>query len=161
MIKHPFMPIYDKNSKILILGSFPSVKSRENNFYYLHPQNRFWKILAKIFNEENISTVEEKTNMLLNNNIALFDVIKECNIQGSLDANIKDVKVNDINVILNNSKVKKIFFNGKKSYELFFKYNKSEINFDVLPSTSSANASFSFDRLYECWKNKLLDALNE
>ena len=164
MITHPFKPIYNENSKILILGSFPSVKSREYNFYYSHPQNRFWKILSKIFNEEKIDTIEQKTNLLLKNNIAIYDVIMKCDIEGSLDSNIKNVKVNDINSIITNSKIEKIFFNGKKAYELFLKYNKNNMNnnkikLEVLPSTSSANAIWSFDKLYNYWNDKIIDAL--
>ncbi len=164
MITHPFKPIYNENSKILILGSFPSVKSREYNFYYSHPQNRFWKILSKIFNEEKIDTIEQKTNLLLKNNIAIYDVIMKCDIEGSLDSNIKNVKVNDIDSIITNSKIEKIFFNGKKAYELFLKYNKNNMNnnkikLEVLPSTSPANAIWSFDKLYNYWNDKIIDAL--
>ena len=161
MISHPFKPIYNENSKILILGSFPSIKSREYNFYYLHPQNRFWKILAKIFNEKNIDTIEQKINLLLKNNIALYDVIKECDVIGSLDSNIKNVKINDIKYILDNSSINTIFFNGKKSFELFEKYNvmNFKVDMDVLPSTSSANAKWSFDKLYLYWNDKIINKL--
>ena len=165
MITHPFEPIYNENSKILILGSFPSVKSREYNFYYSHPQNRFWKILSKMFNDEKIDTIEQKINLLLKNNIAIYDVIMKCDIEGSLDSNIKNVKINDIDSIITNSRIEKIFFNGKKAYELFIKYNKNnmknnKIKLEVLPSTSPANAIWSFEKLYSYWKDKIIDALN-
>ncbi len=157
MLEHTFKPIYDKNSKILILGSFPSVKSRENNFYYAHPQNRFWKLMSKILNENNIETISQKKEMLLKNNIAIYDVIKKCDIEGSLDSNIKNVEVNELKYIIDKSNIRKIFFNGKKAYELFCKYNKENIKIEceVLPSTSPTNACYSFEKLYNYWKDKI------
>ena len=140
-IVHPLKPIYNKDSIVLILGSFPSVISRKNNFYYSNPKNRFWKILGIIFNEENLTTNKEKIDFLLNNNIALFDVIKSCEINGSSDSSIKNVIPNDINKLIKNSKVKYIFTNGNKAHELYQKYIfKSTKIVDIkLPSTSPAN----------------------
>ena len=112
-VEHTFGPVYDSDSRILILGSFPSVKSREINFYYGHRNNRFWKILGMLFNEE----IEDKMSFLLKHHIALFDVIESCDIIGSSDASIQNVKPNDLSIILNNSKVEKIFLNGAKAYE--------------------------------------------
>lgn len=140
-IVHPLKPIYNKDSIVLILGSFPSVISRKNNFYYSNPKNRFWKILGIIFNEENLTTNEEKIDFLLNNNIALFDVIKSCEIDGSSDSSIKNVIPNDISKLIKNSKIKYIFTNGNKAHELYQKYIfKSTKIVDIkLPSTSPAN----------------------
>ena len=157
--EHTFGPVYDKNSKILILGSFPSVKSREMNFYYGHPQNRFWKLLAKIYNDEIYTSIDDKKEFLLRNNIALWDSIKRCNIKGSSDSSITDVELNDLREIINNSNIKKIVFNGKAAYNLFKKYSNYDITNNikvcVLPSTSPANAACSFDKLFEIWSKEL------
>ena len=156
-IHHTFEPVYDEHSKILILGSFPSVKSRENNFYYGHQQNRFWKVLASILEEEVPETIEEKKAMLLSHNIAIWDVIASCTILGSSDTSIKDVVVNDFATILQNSKIEKIFVNGTKAYELYHKYAepKTGIKSVKLPSTSPANAAWNLERLCQTWKNRL------
>ena len=137
-IIHPIKPIYNNNSKILILGSFPSEKSREKGFYYAHPQNRFWRVLENIFNEEIIS----RETFLSKYNIALWDVIKSCKIKGSSDTSITDVEVNDINELINNSNIKHIFTTGSKAYNLYNKYlfKKTNIKAISLPSTSPANA---------------------
>lgn len=156
-VEHTFKPIYNKNSEILILGSIPSVKSRENNFYYGHPKNRFWSLIAKIYNENVPNTIYEKEKLILNNKLAIYDVIKSCDIQASSDSSIKNAKINDINSIIQNSNIKKVIFNGNKSYELYNKYEKNKFkNLIVLPSTSPANARFSFEDLYEIWKKKLI-----
>jgi len=158
-IIHTFEPVYNKDSKILILGSFPSVKSRENNFYYGHPQNRFWKVIAKITNQNEPVTIEEKKKLLLDNNIAIWDVIASCSIQGSSDSSIKDVVVNDFTDILQNSSIHTIYVNGNKAYELYRKYAEKETDMPAvkLPSTSPANAAWSVDRLCDFWKQILLD----
>ena len=147
-IVNPLKPIYNKDSIVLILGSFPSVISRKNNFYYSNPTNRFWKILGIIFNEENLTTNEEKIDFLLNNHIALFDVIKSCEINGSSDSSIKNVIPNDINKLIKNSKVKYIFTNGNKAHELYQKYIfKSTKIVDIkLPSTSPANCQKDIEK---------------
>ena len=152
-LTHTFDPIYNSESKILILGSFPSVKSRENNFYYGHPQNRYWKVLANILEVEVPVTPEEKTKMLLDNNIAIWDVIHSCSIVGSSDTSIKDVVVNDFSEILKNSKVKTIYVNGGKAYELYHKYAEKNTGIKAikLPSTSPANAAWKLERLCEAW----------
>lgn len=152
-LEHTFDPIYDKDSKILILGSFPSVKSRENNFYYGHPQNRYWKVLANILEVEVPDTPEEKTEMLLKNNIAIWDVIHSCSIIGSSDTSIKDVVVNDFSEILANSQVKTIYVNGGKAYELYHKYAEKNTGIKAikLPSTSPANAAWNLERLCGVW----------
>ena len=151
---HNIPPVFDSNSKVLILGSFPSVKSRKQQFFYGHSQNRFWKVLAKIKLEKIPDTIEEKRDFLLRNNVAVWDVIESCEIKGSADSTIKNVKPNKIEKILNNSAVTKVFTNGKTAHEYYQKYlfKKTQIQDIVLPSTSSANASFSFERLCEIWQ---------
>ena len=151
---HNIGPVYDKNSRILILGSFPSVKSRETQFFYGHPQNRFWRLLAKIFDEQTPQNTEEKKKLLINHKIALWDVIASCDIEGSSDSSITNVKPNDISIILSSADIKAVFCNGSKSYELYNRYIKSSVNTDAikLPSTSPANAVCTMDKLYDKWK---------
>ncbi len=150
---HEFPPLYNDKSQILILGSFPSVKSREEGFYYGHPQNRFWKVLAGIYKCNVPKTVNEKKVFLYENNIALWDVIAECDITGSSDSSIKNVIVNDVGIIIKESGLKRIYTNGKKSDALYRKYLKEKIGIDAMcmPSTSPANAAFSLEKLIECW----------
>lgn len=154
MTVHPFPPLYNKDSKILILGSFPSVKSREQMFFYGHPQNRFWKVISLVFECSEPQTVEEKKQLLFENGIALWDVIASCEIVGSSDSSIKDVKVNDLSKILKEADIRQIFVNGKTAEKYFKKYTKALINRDAicLPSTSPANAAWSVERLVEKWK---------
>ena len=158
IVHHTLKPIYNKNSKILILGSMPSIISRENNFYYANKTNRFWLIINNIFNT-NLNTNEEKENFLLQNNIALFDMIKSCDINSSSDSSIKNIKINNILPIINNSKIEYIFCTGKLSYNLYQKHYKY-LNLECiyLPSPSSANASYSLEKLtniYTIIKEKL------
>ena len=148
---HTIEPVFDENSKILVLGSFPSVKSREANFFYGHPQNRFWKVVSLVFGEECPVTVDEKKAFLLKNNIAVWDVIKSCDIEGSSDSSIKNVTPNDISEILVKSQIKQIFTNGNTAHKLFTKYNP-QYNAIKLPSTSPANASFSVEKLILEWR---------
>lgn len=154
IICHPFPPLYDKNSKILILGSFPSVKSREQRFFYGHPQNRFWKVTSAVFGDETPETIDEKKEFLHRNGIALWDVIASCAVTGSADSSIKNVTANNISVILNNSNVKKIFMNGKTAEKYYNKYTKNTVGMTAvcLPSTSPANAAWSLERLIETWR---------
>ena len=154
MIVHPIPPLYDKNSRILILGSFPSVKSREANFFYGHPQNRFWKVIARVLNEKTPESTEEKKTMLLKHNIALWDVIHSCEIEGSADSTIKNVVPNNIENILENSEITKIYVNGKKAEAMYKKYIEKQtgIKADFLPSTSPANAAWNEEKLYTAWK---------
>lgn len=154
MLQHPFPPLYDKNSKILILGSFPSVKSREQNFFYGHPQNRFWKVVAKVLEKEIPTTIEEKRAFLLSSNIALWDVIASCEITGSSDSSIKNVVANDLTEILETANIKKIFVNGKTAEKYYNRYIKNRIGRDAvcLPSTSPANAMWNVESLVEEWK---------
>ncbi len=158
-IIHPIPPLYDENSRILILGSFPSVKSREAAFFYGHPQNRYWAVVSKILGKNKPETVEEKREMMLKNGIAMWDVIASCEIKGSSDSSIENVTANDLSVILNNSKVDKIFVNGKTAEKYYNKYTypKTRIKAVCLPSTSPANAAWSIDRLVEEWKIIMYD----
>lgn len=154
MIKHPIKPLYDKNSKVLILGSFPSVKSREQMFFYGHPQNRFWKAVSAVFDNEPPQTIEQKRELLLSNGIALWDVIASCDIVGSSDSSIKNVVPNDLSVILKSADIKKIFVNGKTAEKYYNKYLKPTLNRKAvcLPSTSPANAMWTLERLIEEWQ---------
>ncbi len=140
-ILHPLKPIYDENSKVLVLGTMPSVKSRENDFYYAHPQNRFWKTLSKVYEEEIGISNDERKDFLIRHKIALFDVLKSCDIEASSDSSIKNPIPNDLDEILNNSKIEKIFTTGKKAYDLYMKliYPKTKIEAICLPSPSPAN----------------------
>ncbi len=153
MVFHPIDPIYNKNSKILILGSFPSVMSREENFYYANPYNRFWKLISMIFNKDFPNSTEDKTAFLLDNKIALWDVISSCDINGSSDSSIKNVRPNDIEMIIISSDIKLIVLNGRTSekyFNMFFK-NAFKIDTICLPSTSPANAKQSIDSLLAFW----------
>lgn len=154
MIVHPIPPLYDGNSKTLILGSFPSVKSREAAFFYGHPQNRFWAVIAEVLGCEKPVTVEEKTRLILENNLAMWDVIASCEIEGSADSTIKNVTANDLSVIIENSKVERIIVNGKTAEKYYNKYtySKTGIKAICLPSTSPANAAWSFEKLVDAWK---------
>lgn len=154
MQNHTIRPFFNKDSKILILGSFPSVKSRETGFYYGHPQNRFWRILSAVFEDELPTAINAKQEFLIKHKIALFDCIASCNIKGSSDISIKDVIPNDLTPILKNSNITQIYVNGKLAYNLYNKYLKDQTNIEAiyLPSTSPANASFSLNKLIDSYK---------
>ena len=151
---HPLSPIYDDTSQILLLGSLPSVKSREENFYYAHPQNRFWKVLAILFKEPFPTTKQEKTNLVLKHHVAIWDVIHSCYINGSSDASISDVKANDIAALIKKTNIKAVFTTGntaKKYYDKYC-YPNTKIEAINLPSTSTANASYSLEKLVEAYQ---------
>ena len=155
---HEFEPVYDERSRILILGTFPSVKSREQHFYYGHPQNRFWKLLAALTQWPQIpQTIEQKKQMLLENEIAIWDVIQSCDIAGSSDSSIKNVVPSDIGSILKNSGIARIYANGNMAKKLYEKYILPETGVPIigLPSTSPANAAYSIERLKESWQQIL------
>ena len=156
-IKHPFEPICNENSRILILGSFPSVKSREQSFYYGHPQNRFWRILSGVFGEQTPVSIEEKKEFLLSHAIALYDVISSCEIEGSSDSSIKNATPNDIRSIVEGAQIEKIITNGKLAHKLYEKHIASTVALPeiCLPSTSPANAAFSLERLISEWRAEL------
>ena len=152
-LQHPFGPLFNENSRVLILGSFPSVKSREQNFFYGHPQNRFWKVIAAIFGQPVPQSIEEKKQLILSNRLALWDSIASCEITGSSDASIKNAHVNDIGIILDGCSIERIYCNGRKSHELYCRYIEPQTGREAtcLPSTSPANAQWTFDRLVAAW----------
>lgn len=151
---HSICPVYDTDSRILILGSFPSVKSREEGFFYGHPRNRFWKVLAGILRQQVPDNTEEKKKFLLENRIAVWDVIASCSIRGSSDASIRDVVPVDLSEILKTAEIRQIFTNGAAADRLYRKYMLKTIGREAvrLPSTSPANAAFSYEQLCEEWK---------
>lgn len=154
---HEFPPVFDKNSEILILGSFPSVKSREESFFYANPQNRFWKLMAQLLNESTPKDTKDKIAMLKKHKIALWDVIESCDIVGSSDSSISNVVPVDISQILSRANIIKVYANGGKAFELYNKYlyPKTQLEITKLPSTSPANAGYSFDKLLSEWKKIL------
>ena len=153
-LTHTFGPLYDEESRVLILGSFPSVKSREANFFYGHPQNRFWKVIAAITDNPVPVSIEEKKALLHGSHIALWDTIYQCDIIGSSDSSIRNVTPTDLSVILDHAPVRQIFCNGSTSANLFHKYQERTLNRTAirLPSTSPANAAFSVDKLIQHWQ---------
>ena len=152
-ITHPIPPVYDSNSRILILGSFPSVKSREEKFFYGHPQNRFWKVTAAIFGEETPTTTDEKRAFLLRNRIAVWDVLASCEIKGSADNTICNATPNDLTKILSEANIEQIYLNGKTAYRYYQEYiePKSGRKAILLPSTSPANAAWTLEKLIKEW----------
>ncbi len=156
---HPNPPVWNTDSRFLILGTFPSVKSRETGFYYGHPQNRFWKLLSAVLGEPLPHTVEEKKALLFLHHIALWDVIAECDIAGSADSAIRNVRPNDIEELLQNAPIEKIFVTGKTAETLYNRCLLPKTNRPVLllPSPSPANAAWSFERLLHAWKELLAD----
>lgn len=152
-LTHSFEPVYNHDSRILILGTFPSVKSRANHFYYGHPQNRFWKLLASLRNAPVPETVEQKKAFLLKERIAIWDVIASCDIIGSSDSSIKNVVPADLSVILDTAPISRIYANGAKAYQLYQKYVYPDIQREIikLPSTSPANAACGMEKLKKSW----------
>ena len=160
-IDHPIPPLYDGSSRILILGSFPSVKSREAMFFYGHPQNRFWPVLAAVLGCERPTTIEEKKRLALTHHIALWDTIASCEIEGSSDSSIRGVVPNDLTPILRGADIRQIYCNGGTSYQYFRRYQQQLTGREAvkLPSTSPANAAWSAERLTAAWR-VILEALN-
>lgn len=157
---HPIEPVFDSSSQVLILGSFPSVRSREEGFYYAHPRNRFWPLMTLLFEESRLpETIPERKAMLLRNGIALWDVIASCEIVGSRDDSISQVEVNDLSVILSVSRIKRIFCNGNTAYRLYRRYleKRTDLTAVCLPSTSPANAASSLETLRQSWNRILTD----
>ena len=162
LIVHPIPPLYDHESRILILGSFPSVKSRETAFFYGHPQNRFWKVLSRLLEEPFPETIPDRRALLLRRHIAVWDVIASCEIRGSSDSSIRNVTPNDLRIILNAAPIRQIYTNGQTAGRLYRKYQEKMLKQTedeltcpassiTLPSTSPANAAWSLDRLAEAW----------
>ena len=157
-VTHAFQPVYDGNSKVLILGTMPSPQSVKHGFYYSHPQNRFWPLLATLYNDELPHTPEEKKSFALRHGIALWDVLASCDIDGASDASIRHPVPNDFTGILQEAPIAKIFTTGKTAYTLFQKHVAPSLHRDAiyLPSTSPANqALFPWDKLLETWKSLL------
>lgn len=153
-IPHCFPPVYDQNSKILILGSFPSVASRDYGFYYGHPRNRFWPLLSRLLAQPLPSSIGEKRKMLLDHGIALWDAAAVCSITGSGDASIRDAKPNDLAPILSRAQIRRIFTNGAKAHELYCRLCRPATGLDALklPSTSPANAAWDLEQLEGQWR---------
>lgn len=153
-VSHTFQPVFNGESRVLILGTFPSIKSREGRFYYHHPQNRFWKVVAGLCGEALPQTIDEKKQMLLRNRIAIWDVIASCDIIGSSDSSIKNVTPADLNMVLSQADIREIFGNGQKACALYRKYCRKTVGREIvcLPSTSPANAACSLAQLTERWQ---------
>lgn len=143
--------IYQDDSEVLILGSIPSPKSREYGFYYGHPQNRFWKVMAAIYHEKEPESIEEKKQFLIRNKIALWDVLASCKIHGADDSSIIEPKANNMSKLIKNTKIKKVYTTGKKAYDLYQKLCLKETGIEaiLLPSTSPANCRVSYEELLE------------
>ena len=158
-IQHPFGPLFGPDSRVLILGSFPSVKSREQNFFYGHPQNRFWKVVAALFGQEPPQNIPEKKELILSHGLALWDSIASCVITGSSDASIREVRPNDLRIILDSAPIERIYCNGRKSHEMYEKYILPSLGREAacLPSTSPANAAWSLEKLIAAWSVILSD----
>lgn len=156
-MNHTFEPVFDENSKVLILGTFPSVKSREQGFYYGHPRNRFWKILAELWQEPVPEGIDQKKKFLLSHGIAVWDVVASCDIVGSSDSSIKNVVPADLNRVLDHAPIRRIFANGGKAYSLYQKHAFPITGQEAikLPSSSPANAGWQMERLLEAWRQIL------
>ena len=155
---HPFEPLVDRNSRILILGSFPSIKSREQLFFYGHPQNRFWRMLAAVYGEAVPETIPQKQHLVLAQHLALWDTIFQCSISGSSDASIRDIVPIDINRILSVACIEKVLCNGRLSGNMYHRYLEpfTGLTARIMPSTSPANAAVSLDQLTAIWRSELL-----
>lgn len=152
-LQHPFGPLFNEDSRVLILGSFPSVKSREQNFFYGHPQNRFWRVIAAVFDRPVPQSIEEKKLLILSSGLALWDSIASCEITGSSDSSIRNARTNDISIILDNCNIERIYCNGRKSHDLYRRYIEPANGREAvcLPSTSPANAQWSLEKLIAAW----------
>lgn len=153
-VVHPFQPVYHEHSKILILGSLPSVKSREQNFYYGHRRNRFWTVISELFSEPLPKTIDEKRAMLLKHDIAIWDVIYSCDIKGSSDSSIRNVTPTDIASLIRKTQISHVYCNGKTAGKLYAEFQEKNVEIPavVLPSTSPANAAYSVERLIQEWR---------
>lgn len=161
LVIHPFEPVCKPDAKILILGSLPSVKSREQMFYYGHPQNRFWKVLAGCLHESVPDTIEQKKHFLIENQLAVWDVIAQCEISGSSDSSIRNARANDIVSLVSNTEIRMVICNGQKAGQLYKKYEANRVNlpYIILPSTSPANAAWNLEKLISAWRPVLLEHL--
>ena len=160
-ISHGFGPVYNRESRILILGSFPSVKSREQAFFYGHPRNRFWKVLAAVLKEDEPETVEEKKEMLLRHGVAVYDVIEQCSIIGSSDSSIKDVIPANLGIIVEASQIRKVYTNGKTAGKLYRKYQDKDGNNRTASEVLANNVQFADFGKRENKQNADIDPNNE
>lgn len=153
-IIHPIPPTYDENSRILILGSFPSAKSRQAGYYYGNPKNRFWQVVAALYGEETPVTTGQRRAFLLRSRVAAWDVVASCTIEGAADSSIRDVAANDLSPILSRARIETIFCNGRTAYDLYCRFIEPETGVPAvfLPSTSPANAAWTLPRLIEAWR---------
>jgi len=152
---HSFDPVSNEHSRVLILGTIPSVQSRKAGFYYAHPRNRFWTVLSESFEQRQPHSVEEKTDLLLTNGVALWDVLASCEISGSDDSSIREPVYNDIAAFVKSSSIQKILCNGKKAYNLYCRFFNFPLTALSMPSTSPANAAWSVEQLIAAWKPEL------
>lgn len=150
-IIHTIAPVYDENSRILILGSMPSPKSRVAGFFYGHPRNRFWKVLSVVFDDDAEGSREEKIAFLQRHHIALWDVLRSCEIEGASDASIRNAEVNDFTEIFASADIRAVFFTGNTAYQHFVKNVQCDKPLFKLPSPSPANASYSLEKLVEAY----------
>lgn len=153
-VSHEFPAVYDRSSRVLLLGSIPSPKSREVGFYYGHPQNRFWKVLAQVLGEAVPETIPQKKAMLKKHHVALWDVLESCTIVGASDTSIEEVVPNKIGELVKRSKVSRIFCTGATAHKLYQKYCAKDVGIDAerLPSTSPANCAVSIEKLVDAYK---------
>ena len=158
-VTHTFEPIFNNESKVLILGTFPSVKSREQQFYYGHPQNRFWRMLAAVYAEDAPESIAEKTSLLLRHHLALWDVIANCEIDGSADASVREAVPVDIVRITDRAHITRVLCNGKLAGTLYARHLQPIMGIPalVLPSTSPANAIWTLPKLTDAWRKALTD----
>lgn len=147
-VRHTFAPVADERSQILIVGTMPSVLSRQNAFYYGNPRNRFYDVLAALLDWEKPGSIPEKRRMLLENKIAVYDVLEECTITGSADSTIQDAKPHDFSIIFDKADIKRVFANGKTAHHYYTKFIGDAV---CLPSTSPANAAWGLERLKDAW----------
>ena len=161
-ISHPFEPVFDAHSRVLVLGSFPSEASRTAGFFYGHPRNRFWRVMAAVFGEDVPTTIAEKRAFLLRSRVALWDVAASCEVAGSSDASIRRAVPTDLARIFSQSPVARVFLNGQKAAALYKAFFAAQtIPAQCLPSTSPANAAWSFDRLTAAWAQVAAAALTD
>ena len=155
LVSHPFEPIYDGSSRVLILGTMPSPRSRELMFYYGHPQNRFWRIMPELFGEGPLTTIAEKTDFLHRHHIALWDVLRSCEISGADDSSIRNAVPNDLSRIFSACPIRAVFTNGQKASACYKKYFRGAFPAEwiSLPSTSPANCrNWTFETLKGAYK---------
>ncbi|MBQ8654578.1 MAG: DNA-deoxyinosine glycosylase [Clostridia bacterium] len=158
-VEHPFPPVFSPSSRILILGSFPSVRSREEGFFYGHPRNRFWPMLAGIYGEDAPVTISDRQSLILRHNLALWDVIAFCRIEGSSDASVKDARPVELRIITDAAPIRRIICNGALAGKMYRRHLQTLTGLEplILPSTSPANAAWSLERLICAWRSALTE----